>query len=154
MTKEELPALWRSGATAMVYPRHYSRIQAARGGEAMACWDAGDHVESTPALKAAGAHAAVLVDPLSVKELTEAMTPAGQGGSSARRPGDCPGEELSTGGGFLLEERSAESTLDAYRRSSRSPLLGQEGWPCHQEECRREASWQRRASRTGLVILD
>ena len=71
VTKGELPALY-SGATALVYPSLLEGFGLPVV-EAMAC---GTPVitSNNSALKEVAGNAAVLVDPLNVRELTEAMT--------------------------------------------------------------------------------
>src|SRR6185503_20273033 len=110
--REELPALY-SGATAFVYPSLLEGFGLPVV-EAMAC---GTPVitSNNSALKEVAGNAAVLVDPLSVRELAEAMMRLAEDGGAR--------EELSRRGLRRAEQfswtRTAELTLDAYRQALR-----------------------------------
>jgi glycosyltransferase involved in cell wall biosynthesis len=119
VAKEELPALY-SGATAFVYPSLLEGFGLPVV-EAMAC---GTPVitSNNSALREVAGNAAVLIDPLSVRELTEAMTrlveDAGERREFSRRG-------LKRAAEFSWK-RTAELTLDAYRQALR-PSPGNSG---------------------------
>jgi glycosyltransferase involved in cell wall biosynthesis len=110
--REELPGLY-SGATALVYPSLLEGFGLPVV-EAMAC---GTPVitSNNSALKEVAGDAAVLVDPLSVRELTQAMARLAEDAavrSELSRRGLARAAEFSW-------KKTAELTLDAYREALR-----------------------------------
>jgi glycosyltransferase involved in cell wall biosynthesis len=110
--REQLPALY-SGATALVYPSLLEGFGLPVV-EAMAC---GTPVitSNNSALKEVAEDAALLVDPLSVMELAEAMTRLAEDGAARR---DLSRRGLARAAEFSWK-KTAELTLDAYRQALR-----------------------------------
>ena len=123
VTKGELPALY-SGATALVYPSLLEGFGLPVV-EAMAC---GTPVitSNNSALKEVAGNAAVLVDPLNVRELTEAMTRLAED-QVARL--ELSRRGLTRAADFSWK-KTAELTLDAYHQALRpSPAASRHPLP-------------------------